>query len=72
MAPSILSTTFRKSRKINRVANILFSVTVQDFDGEEMEFEVFADSESEASSQAVSLAAENGMHDVYNTFVYKF
>lgn len=72
MAPSMLSTSFRKNRKNTLNKFILWSVTVQDFEGEELEFEVFAESESEASNEAVQLAAAEGMHDVYNTFIYKF
>lgn len=72
MAPSILSTSFRKNRKNTLNKFVLWSVTVQDFEGEELEFEVFADTESDASEEAVRLAAAEGMHDIYNTFIYKY
>lgn len=74
MAPSIMTTslsnTFAYGRSSKRFK--LYSCTVEDFDGEEMQFELTAGSESEAANEAQKLAASQGMYNVYNVFVMAY
>lgn len=67
MAPVYMTSQFAKSLK--KLTN-LWSVEIEDFDNESYSFEVTAKSADEAAHKATQMAANMGVYDVYNMFVY--
>jgi len=68
MTYSVQTSAF-KTRK--HMYNDIYSVEIENFDGETFDFEIEAKSFSEASEIAGWRAAEEGI-DVYNMNIYKY
>ena len=72
MAPAYMTAKFETSCgfKSRRTREVMYSVTVEDFDGDSYDFEISAESHDDAARQAELLAADQGCYNILNMFIY--